>query len=124
MHGGSHGLGFAPPEFFELIKIAGLRFHDMHNDIAQINEHPLAGSLALDAERLGGGFRGFFGHMARQRPDMPFGSAAGYDHEIGHAGFASHINYGDIVAFAVIEGVNHEFEKRINSHEIKNVGLA
>src|SRR4051794_30753474 len=47
--GALHAHGFAAPHFFEVIEVAHRRMHDVHYDVAQVDQHPFAVRFALDA---------------------------------------------------------------------------
>src|SRR5581483_3073382 len=40
----------AAPHLLEVVELAHRRMHDVHHDVAEVDEHPFAVSLALDAE--------------------------------------------------------------------------
>src|SRR5918992_5647251 len=39
----------AAPDFLQIVEVAHRRVHDVHDDVAQVDEHPLAARLAFDA---------------------------------------------------------------------------
>src|SRR5687768_15718341 len=44
-----HLHGLAAPDFLQVVEAAHRGMHDVHDDVSQVHQHPLAARLALDA---------------------------------------------------------------------------
>ena len=79
----------------------------MHNDIAAIQQHPVAirQSLGTDLNALG---LKLFRQMIGNRRDMPVRAAAGHDHMVGYKGFSCEINGLGVNCLVVVEGLEDQ----------------
>jgi len=82
----------------------------VHDDIAQIDQNPVADTLAFDAERFELLLFDRFDDMTGKKFDMRLGGSAGDHHEVRHAGFALNIDGFDIVSFTVIQRSQDDFQ--------------
>src|SRR5256885_12822743 len=48
-----HGDRLAAPDFLQVVELAPRRMHDVHDDLAEVDQHPFAVGLALDAVDAG-----------------------------------------------------------------------
>src|SRR6185369_3872915 len=64
------------PELFEIIKLAGARQHHVHDDVAEIDEHPLAYLLPFDANWAMALLFRFLNDRVRDRAHVPVGASA------------------------------------------------
>ena len=75
----------------------------MDDDIAGIDQHPVATGEALDAGTAMSGFLEGAQQMIGQRTDMPLGPPGSDDHHIGHGRFATQINSDDVFSLVIIQ---------------------
>lgn len=91
------------PHFFQPVEVADFRPENMHDDVAAIDQNPVALLHALDA---GGAMTGFF-YPARQmvgdRPNMALGAPVGDDHKIRDGGFVFKIDDNDVFGLIVFK---------------------
>ena len=77
----------------------------MDDDIARVDQHPVADILAFD---LGNdaefGFQPV-GQFFRDGPDLPGRPAGCDDHMVGHFGFAAQVDLHDIFSLVIVEGL-------------------
>src|SRR5438067_2134621 len=59
--------GLAAPDFLEVVKVAHRRMHDMHDHVAEVDEHPFAARFALDAVDPSAVLARLFLHVVRER---------------------------------------------------------
>ena len=76
------------PHFFEVVEFAHFRPKDMHNDIASINQHPVAGRHALNNAAPIPLIFDVTDQVIRKGRDMSLRAATCDDHVIGDGCFA------------------------------------
>src|SRR3984885_5940490 len=79
------------PQFLETVELAHARQHDVHDHLAQIDEHPVAVLLTFDAVRTEPRLLGLFDHALRNGAHVAVGGPASDHHEVRDVGEAAHI---------------------------------
>src|ERR687888_2789287 len=102
----AHGL--AAPDFLQVVEVAHRRVHDVHDDVAQIDQHPLAVRFALDAVDARAVFAHFLLHVVGERLHLPSGVAARDDDTFEHRGHARGVVDQDVAAFDVFQRGDHD----------------
>ena len=96
------------PQPFEIVEFAYLGPEYVHDHIAGIDQHPVAIGQALDMDAFDAGFLQGFGHVFRDRADMPVGPACGDDHVVGKGGFAAKVDGDRFFRLHIVEaGEDH-----------------
>ena len=80
--------------------------------LAQIDEHPVAVLLTLDAVRPESRRLGLFDHALRDRAHVPIGGATRDHHEVRNVGEATHVQHLDFQGFHIGQGVDHHGPER------------
>ena len=83
--------------------------HDMNDDIAEIDQNPLAAFFALGRNDLAAGFAHLVFDIARQRPDLTVRFAAGNDDAFKQRRELGGIDDFDVVSLDVLKGADDEF---------------
>src|SRR3954468_17781435 len=106
------------PQAFEAVELADAWQHHVHDDVAQIDEHPFGFLLPFHAER----------HHARlfyeaddfigERFDVTRGSAARDDEDIGDAGLAADVDFLHVLGFQLVER-----EEYLLAQDFDRIGL-
>src|SRR5438105_7797842 len=78
----AHGL--PAPDFFQVVEVAHRRMHDVHDHVAEIDEHPFAVRFALDAVDARAVFAHLLLHVVGERLHLPRGLAARDDDALEH----------------------------------------
>jgi hypothetical protein len=84
--------GALSPQSLEIVEFANLGSEDVHDHVAGIDQHPIAVGQALDMEAFDSGLLEAFGHIFRNRTDVPVYPAGGDDHVIGKCRFAAKVD--------------------------------
>jgi len=71
----------------------------MDNDVAGIDQHPVAVLLAFDADAFQAGLVEALNSAVRDRCDMAVRASAGHNHGIGDRGLAGEIDGDGVLAF-------------------------
>src|SRR5258708_4351446 len=103
-----HPHRLAAPHFLEIVEAAHRRMHDVHHDLAQVDEHPFAARLPLDAVDAGAGFAHLVLQVIGERPDLARRVAARDHHALEHRGHARRVEDDDVVALHVLQGIDHQ----------------
>src|SRR6266850_7189163 len=74
----------AAPDFLEVVEVAHRRMHDVHDHIAQVDQHPFAVRLALDAVDARTALAQLLLHVVGERLDLPRRVAARDHHALEH----------------------------------------
>jgi len=74
------------------------------DDVAGVDEHPLAAFLAFDADDRGAGLLQLVANVAGERLDLPVRLGTGDDQRVVEAGELANIEDGDVARFDVFEG--------------------
>src|SRR5256885_2021280 len=72
------------PDLLQIVEIAHRRMHDVHDHVAEVDEHPLAARFALDAVDAHAVLPDFLLHAVRQRLDLARRVAARDYHALEH----------------------------------------
>src|SRR6185503_2157686 len=82
--GGFH-LHFLPaPDFFEVVKGPYGGMHEVHHDLSEVDQHPLAAFFTLDAVDLASVLLHLVAHVVGERLHLPRRVAAGDDDPLEH----------------------------------------
>src|SRR5919201_2322695 len=101
----AHGL--AAPDFLEIVEVAHRRMHDVHDHVAQIDEHPFAARLALDAVDTRAVFAHLFLHVVGERFHLARRLAARDHDALEHRGHARSVVDVDVAALDVFQRIDH-----------------
>src|SRR5438067_1013137 len=74
----------ATPYFLEVVEVAHRRMHDMHDDVAEIDQHPFAVRFAFDAVDPRAVLAHLVLHVVGERLDLASRVAACDDHALEH----------------------------------------
>jgi hypothetical protein len=83
----------------------------MDDDVAGIDQHPIALGLALDAGAAITFLFELLDELVGDGPDMPLRTPRGEDHMVADRGFASQVDAGDILCLGGVECVEHDSEQ-------------
>src|SRR6185503_426539 len=101
----THGL--APPHLFQVVELAHRGMHDVHHHVAEVDQHPFAARLALDAVDARAVLPDLVLHAVGQRLHLARRVAARDHHALEHRGHARGVVDLDIAPLDVLEGVDH-----------------
>jgi len=73
------------PEFFQLIQATAFFLHDVDNHIAKVNDDPVSGRFAFNAQRQHTGSAGFLNNMVSDGSNVASGGTGADNHAIGDA---------------------------------------
>src|SRR6185503_5013383 len=93
---GDEAHGLSAPHFLEVIELAHRGMHDVHHHVAEIDQHPLAGLLALDAVHARAELADALLHVVCQRSDLSIGVAARDHHALEHGRHARGVEDDDV----------------------------
>src|SRR5205814_2851415 len=91
------------PELFQVVVAAHRRVHDVHDDVAEVDQHPLAVPAALDAVDARADLLHRFLHARGERVHLPVGVAARDHHALEVGGLARDVVDHDVAALDVLE---------------------
>src|SRR5262249_14581873 len=97
----------AAPHFLEVVKLPNRRVHDVDHHVAQVDQHPFAGLLPLDAVHARAELLDALLHPVGKRPDLPIGVAARDHHALEHGGHARGVEHDDVAPLDVLERLHH-----------------
>src|SRR6185503_13447347 len=91
------------PHLFKIVEGPNFRPEDMHDDVAGVDQHPVALPHALDTDA--GTTRVFqvLDQVVGDSADMTLRPAAGHDHVIANRGFSGEIDNDAVLGFHVFE---------------------
>lgn len=92
-----------PPHFLEIIELTDFRPENMDDDIAGIDQHPIAALQAFDFRCNTTKILKDLEQMIGDGSDMRIGTAGGDDHGIGDRGFSMQIDGDNILGFGILE---------------------
>src|SRR5258708_1266356 len=102
------------PQLLESVELAHARQHDVHDHLAQIDEHPVAVLLSLDAVRAESRLLGPFDHALRDGAHVPIGGTTRDHHEVRNVGEPAHIQHLDFQGLHIGQSIDyHGLERRI-----------
>src|SRR5262245_25590777 len=93
--------GAQVPELLEPVELADARQHHVHDEVLQVDEHPLALLLALDAVGAVAGLAAALDQAVRDRLDVAVGVAGRDDHGVGDVRELAHVEHLDVHGFHV-----------------------
>src|SRR3954468_24158296 len=82
----------ARPHLFEIVEGAHLRPEHMNDDVAGIDQHPVAVLLAFDADAFQARLVEALNGAVRDRCDMTVRASAGHDHGVADGGLAGEVD--------------------------------
>ena len=103
--------GTRVPQPLQAVELAYAGQHHVHDDVLQIDQHPLPLALALGAERPESIPLGLLDHVLRDGAHMPVGGAGSDDQGVGDISQAAHVQYLDVHGFHVFEGGSDGLEE-------------
>lgn len=103
----------ACPHLLQIIEGADLGPENMDDDIARIDEHPVAMRRALDARRKTGLVEVLHDPVG-DRSDMTIRSAGGHDHVVGDGGLAAKIQSEGVLGLHVIKAREDEAKRLLS----------
>src|SRR5689334_5674583 len=104
------------PQLLEVVVSADRGLHDVHDDVAGVDEDPLGRLLAFDAEDGGAGFLQLLADVARERLHLPIGVGGGDDHRVVQAGLRADIDHFDVAGLDVLERRDGGLLQRVKTH--------
>src|SRR6185503_17373414 len=108
----------AAPDFLEVVEVAHRGMHDVHDHVAEVDQHPLAGLLALDAVHARAELADALLHAVCERSDLPIGVPACDHHALEHRGHARRVEDEDVAALDVLERFHHRPLLRADVHQL------
>ena len=87
------------------------RLHHVDDDVAGVDQHPLAGLLAFDADDRRAGLLELVADVVRERPDLPVRIGARDDEGVGDGGELADVEDRDVVRLDVLEGGDGDFRE-------------
>jgi hypothetical protein len=95
------------PEFLEVVETPHLGAEKVDDDIARINENPIALRNTLDAKMAEARRFQLLDELIGDGGNMPVRPAVGYYHLIGKGSFAVQIDGGDLLRLGIVETVEN-----------------
>jgi len=80
--------------------------HDVHDDVAEVDEHPFAALLAFHAVDVAARRLGLLAHAARERAQLPARLGAGDDDPVEERRQVRDVVDADVLRLDVLEGVD------------------
>src|SRR5262245_31406489 len=99
-------LAFAP-QLLEVVVLPDRRLHDVDDDVAEVDQNPLAGGLALGAVHLLAERLRLLLHAARERLGLARRVGGGDDHAVEQAGKVGDVECCDVARLDVLERGDH-----------------
>src|SRR5690606_11930347 len=96
------------PDFFEVGVLADAGLHAVYDDVAKVEQDPLAGILAFVRDDGYLAALGAFGHAFSQGTRLAVGCATGNDHSIEKAGDMGGVEHLDVLSLDVFESVDDQ----------------
>ena len=92
------------PEFFQVVERPGLRQHQVHDDVVQVDQHPLGLAVALHAQGLYAGFLGLHDEILGHRLDVAHRAARGDHEHVRERVLPGYVDVLDVDGFEVFQG--------------------
>lgn len=106
-------IALGQPHAFEVVELAHLGPEDMHDDVARVDQRPVALFDAFEArDHLALVFE-FFDQLVDDGPDMARRAATGHDHMIGDGRFAGKIDCDDVDGLIVFQRRHGQGEQAV-----------
>src|SRR4029453_11538643 len=80
------------------------RLHDVDDDVAGVDQHPLGGLLALDADDCRACGRELGADRAGERLHLPVGFGGGDNERVVQVGELADVEDGDVAGLDIVEG--------------------
>src|SRR5262249_36951765 len=96
------------PHFFKIVIAADFGPEEVHDDVARIDQHPIALRLPLD--RYPGSARERLFEMLGQRQYLARRAAARDDHMVGDRRLAGKVDRDDLLRLAILESLKNELK--------------
>jgi hypothetical protein len=117
---GSRLFPIVGPHFFEPVLGADFGPEQVHDDVAAVDQHPIALVGTLDADAFEAFAFQLFDDVLGHGLDVAARKAAGDDHVVGDRAFAGEVDDDRVGGFVVIERFGDEFKDRFG----RGYGLA
>jgi hypothetical protein len=99
----------AQPHSFQIIEVAHFGPKDVDDNVASIDQHPIAMRHAFDA-RHNAGFMQVFDYPVGDRPDMAVRATGRHDHVVADRGFIAQIDGEDVLGLHIVEAGEDQAE--------------
>ncbi len=96
------------PHLLEIVEAANLGPEDVHQHVARIDQHPVAGWHALDPGVAVSPILHFLDEFVGDRADMPLRSARRDDHRVGERGLPDEIDGDRLLGLHLVEAFEGE----------------
>src|SRR5512135_15906 len=107
----------AAPDFLQVVIAAHRGMHDVHDDVAEVDEHPLGVRFPLDAVHAAAQLADALLHAVGERHDLARRVAAGDHHALEHRGEARGVEHDDVAPLDVFERLDHGALLRADIHQ-------
>src|SRR5581483_10275489 len=97
----------AAPYFLEVVEVAHRGMHDVHDYVAEIDQHPFAAGLALDAVDARAVLAGLLLHIVGERLHLACRLAARDHHPLEHRRHARGVVDMDVAPLDVLQRIHH-----------------
>jgi hypothetical protein len=91
----------------------------VHDDVLQVDQHPLAVALALHAHWPEAGLFGVLDDAIRDRAHVTVGVAAGDDHRVRNVGELVHVQHPDVHGFHLVERALDDLHERTDPLHVR-----
>ena len=98
----------APPEFFEVVVGPDRRLHDVDDDVAEVDQHPLAGVFAFDRNHMAAMVPDLVPNACRKRSALPVGGGADDDDPVKEPSEFRGVEDLDVMRFDILECVDDQ----------------
>jgi hypothetical protein len=98
------------PHLLEIVEFPNLGLEQVNDDVADIDQNPVALFFAFDANPAQSRFLQLAVQLIGQRADVPIGSAGCDNHMVAERGFSFQVDGNHVLGFAVVEYGEYEFE--------------
>jgi hypothetical protein len=102
----------AVPEPLEAVELSDPTQHDVHDDVVQIDEHPLAVTQPLDAKRAKPGFLRLLADAVGDGAHVSVGISGSNDHRIRDVRESSYVEHSYVDGLHVFECCGHDALER------------
>lgn len=87
----------------------------MDNDVARIDQHPVAALFALDIDIFVTGGTELLGDVVGHARHMTLRATGGHHHQIGKTGFSVKVDDRDGFTFVIVEGGHNQGLQKVRS---------